>query len=47
MTYALLLAGIICLCLSVLFIGPIAWILGILGIVLLISSYLWEVYWES
>lgn len=44
MVYALLLAAIICIAFSLKFIGPIAWVLGILGIALLISSYLWESY---
>lgn len=44
MVYALLLAAVVCILSSFKFIGPPAWGLGILGITLLISSYLWELY---
>jgi len=44
MMYIMLAFAIGCIVGSLKFIGPPAWVLGILGIVLLISSYLWEVY---
>ena len=44
MMYVLLAFAVGCIVGSLKFVGPPAWVLGILGIVLLISSYLWEVY---
>lgn len=42
--YGLLIAGLVSIGFSFKYIGPPAWILGALGVVLLVSSYLWEVY---
>lgn len=47
MMYTLLIAGIACCAASLKFIGPPAWALGVLGVVLLISSYLWELYHKA
>lgn len=44
MVYVLLTAGVLCLLTSFEFIGPPGWLLGGLGVTLLISSYLWELY---
>lgn len=42
--YGLLAAAALCIGFSFKYIGPPAWVLGALGIVFLVSSYLWEVY---
>lgn len=44
MMYILLLGSAVSLLLSIKFYGPLSWVLGLLGIVLLVSSYLWEIY---
>lgn len=42
--YGLLLAAVGCIGMSLKYIGPPAWVLGAMGILLLVASYLWEVY---